>query len=704
MYFAMKTNRARILLIIIVVVAIGGVIFSFRKKFKSREVSPLNIVYTIVGSPRDANGARFVDAFGIAVGKDGDVYLTDGDTGKLWQIRPNGSVKVISENLDTPSGVGVSPDGSLVIAETGAHVIRRVYPEDGRSEVLAGTIGRSGFADGNHANALFNGPIGVVVGDDGTVYVADTYNDRVRAIEKDGNVRTIAGAGEAGFADSGEGTEARFNTPCGIALAPDGALIVADTGNHRIRRVEKNGSVRTIAGTGDAGSEDGLLFVAKFYEPIGVAVDKDGTIYVADSSGSALRSCGWNLLPRVWTFAGGTGAGFQDGAVESARLNHPTGIALATDGTIFIADNGNKVVRGVGGSASKRGTTLDSNALSSLWPTASEIRAAAPPRWPYDPPDRPREIAATFGEIRGEVTESNKQAWFHNGLDIPGTYGETVRAVRTERILDPLSVKDVGTQRERIRFPMLGYIHLRIGRDKTDSVLDEAKFLVQRNADGRITEVRVRRGTKFIAGEAIGTLNNQNHVHLIAGSVGKEFNAIAALELPGIKDTVAPTIDEDGMRLFDLSWHELRADGKDARIEIAGDVRIVVRAYDQMDGNASRRRLGIYRLGYQVLASDGTTPAPGFAEPRVTIVFESLPIDENAAQLAYASGSRSGASGETIFAYIVTNIVSGTEAKDSSLSVSMLPAGDYTLRVFAEDFFGNRTTRDRNVRVASLAK
>jgi len=127
-------------------------------------------------------------------------------------------------------------------------------------------------------------------------------------------------------------------------------------------------------------------------------------------------------------------------------------------------------------------------------------------------------------------------------------------------------------------------------------------------------------------------------------------------------------------------------------------VRIVVRAYDQMDGNAARRRLGLYRLGYQVLMSDGT-PAPGFAEPLTTISFESLPRDEDAAQLAYASGSRAGATGVTIFAYIVTNVVRDREAKADVWPTAKLAPGEYIVRVFAEDFFGNRATRDTPVRV-----
>jgi hypothetical protein len=127
-------------------------------------------------------------------------------------------------------------------------------------------------------------------------------------------------------------------------------------------------------------------------------------------------------------------------------------------------------------------------------------------------------------------------------------------------------------------------------------------------------------------------------------------------------------------------------------------VRIIVRAYDQMNGNAARRRLGLYRLGYQILNADGS-PAPTFDQPLMTISFETLPTDRGGAAVAYAEGSKSGATGETVFAYIVTNLVRDHRALEDYWHASVLPPADYTVRVFAEDFFGNRTTRDIPVRV-----
>jgi sugar lactone lactonase YvrE len=678
---------------------------------------PFSDVRTLAGANIDANAARFGDPFGIAVAGDGTAYVSDGETGRIWQIAPNGATKVVAENLNTPSAIAIAPDGTLVVADTGSHTIKRIDAQTGRVTIIAGVENKSGFANGSGVDALFNAPVGVTVGHDGTIYVADTYNDRIRAIDATGNVRTIAGGNEPGFADATSGAEARFDTPCGIAVETDGTLVVADTGNNRLRRVRLDGAVTTIAGTGVRNDSDGAPLDASFNEPTGVVITDGGTIFVTDAGGSNVRVCNFGLLPLVTTLAGRADMGLLDGTLEHARLNRPSGIAVSPDGTLLIADTGNKLVRAVVRGSDARGVQLTPEMIEALRPKASDFRAQAPPRWPYDPPDREREIAATFGEVRGEVGEG-KEAWFHNGLDVPGGYGETARVVRSERITRPLAVEDVGGVREHIRFPTMGYVHLRIGRDKDDRAFADERFILRRDERGKVVGVRVRRGASFKAGEAIGTLNNQNHVHLIAGPTGSEFNALAALELPGVKDTVAPVIEKDGVHLFDSEWREFGATASstekrsattdkrtttpktESPLIVRGDVRIVVRAYDQMDGNATRRRLGLYQLGYQILKADGS-PAPGFAEPLTTISFESLPDESRAARIAYAEGSKANATGETIFAYIVTNTVRDRAATENFWHASALPDGDYLVRVFAADFFGNKTTRDVSVRVVA---
>jgi sugar lactone lactonase YvrE len=679
--------------------------------------SPVVAVRTVAGAQGVADdAARFGEPFGIAVAADGVIYVSDGDAGRIFQIAPGGATKSVAENLNVPSALALAPDGTLVFAETGSHTIKRLEPGSGRVTIIAGTENRSGFADAEGAAAQFNAPVGVAVASDGTIFIADTYNDRIRAIDAGGQVRTLAGGDEPGYRDARTGSDARFDTPCGVAVDLDGTLLVADTGNHRLRRVRVDGEVTTIAGTGEQDVFDGTPQDASFNEPTSIVVDADGTVYVADAGGSAVRVCNFGFWPQVSTLAGYKGAGLLDGTLGQARLSRPTAVGISPAGTLFIADSGNQLVRALVREGDAQGMELTREKVDGLRMKASTFRAQGEPRWPYEPPDSPREIAATFGEIRGEINEG-EDAWFHNGLDIPGAYGETARTVRSEKILRPLSVEGVGGARERIRFPTLGYIHLRVGRDKDERVFEDERFRLLRDDKGKVARVRVRRGAQFKAGDPVGTLNNQNHVHLIAGRTGSEFNALAALELPGVKDTVVPVIENDGVRLFDREGKELGAvassSGKNNQQEkstekpvagqsvtVRGDVRIVVRAYDQMDGNAARRRLGLYQLGYQVLKADGS-PAPGFTEPLLTISFESLPDDGRSAPIAYARGSKSGATGETIFAYIVTNRVRDREATEDYWHASQLPEGDYLLRVFAADFFGNRTTRDVPVRIVA---
>jgi hypothetical protein len=337
---------------------------------------------------------------------------------------------------------------------------------------------------------------------------------------------------------------------------------------------------------------------------------------------------------------------------------------------------------------------------------AAEMRAAVPPRWPFDPPQARREIAGTFGEIRGERLPDH-DAWFHNGLDIPGSYGETVRALFSERVSHPLAVEDAGGLRERLRLPLLGYTHLRLGRDQNDrpfAGIEHQGVSFRRDEQGHVIGVRVRRGMRINAGDPIGTLNRLHHLHLIAGPAGSEVNALAALELPHLNDTMPPVIESITLTTADgqpLEEPGAKAKGKrpKPRLPVPGRLRIIVRAYDQVDDNAGHRRLGLYRLSYQVLKADGS-PAPGYAEPRENIVFERLPADPHAASVAYAEGSQSGYQGATVFAYLLTNVVRDGEAREEFWDTSQLAPGDYTLRVIAADFFGNQTRRDVPIVVA----
>jgi sugar lactone lactonase YvrE len=637
--------------------------------------APLAKVQTLAGTGE----ARFSDPFGLAVDKSGAVFVADGDHGKIWRIEKNGAANLVTDKLDTPSGLAFDVNDALIVADAGTHTIKQVNVSNGEINTLAGVEGKFGFADGAASSALFDAPLGVAVSNDGRIYVADTYNDRIRVIEN-GSVRTIAGSIQ-GFAD---GLQAQFNTPGGIAVAPNGEIIVADTANRRIRKIDANGAVSTIAGNGEYSANDGFPFQSGFVEPIGVAVDKKGVIYVSDAGANSVRVIGQRFVGTTETL-NKKERGFADGNLTETQFNRPSGVAVDQSGNVFIADTGNQIVRAAISVSQNYGNKLEITAVEQLKLTAEQMRSASPPRWPYNPPEKTREIAGTFGEIRGKISAENEEAYFHNGLDIAGGYGEEARFVRSEKVLRLLPVQEFGTLREMIRMPTLGYIHIRLGRDQNEKPFGDERFKFILDANGKITGVRIRRGIKFQAGDRIGTLNPMNHVHLIAGMYGAEMNALSGLDLPGVKDTVAPKIEE--IKVFGENWGEIPKNQP-----VSGNLRIVARAFDQMDGNAARRRLGVFRLGYQLLQNNGT-PASGWENPKTTLSFERLP-EAVFAKFVYANGSQSGATGETVFNYIITNELNGGTARESFVDTKNLPNGDYRIRVFAADFFNNQTTQE----------
>ena len=643
----------------------------FNSCWKSKPASlPFAKVTTFAGINKE-----FGEPFGLAI-KDGVLYVSDGDQGKIWRVVKGGKLEVLTDKLNTPSAIAFDKNGDLIVADSGTQTIKKVL-KTGEIELMAGIENQKGFADGEAKDALFNAPVGLAVVDD-KIFVADTYNDKIRVIEN-GKVSTLAG-NEQGFAD-GEAMNAKFDTPCGLAVWNDTKILVADAGNRRLRVVETDGKTWTLAGNGAQDLVDGSLYESSFVQPTAITVDDFGVIYVAD--GNSIRVIGRRFFPFVETISD-TMRGFSDGDLRRSKFNRPSGLVVDENGNLFVADAENQVVRTFTGA--DVGKEITNQEIENLRFKPEEFRTLSEPRWTYNPPDRKREIAGTLGEIRGEIKDENLLSWFHNGLDIVGGYGETARFIRTEKVLQPFAVQNFDTLRELIRMPTLGYIHIRLGRDKEGKIFDDNRFQFAVDDKNKLKGLRIPRGTKFEAGEAIGTLNPMNHVHLIAGRSGAEMNALDALYLPNIADTVAPKIEK--VSLFDENWREIETENGSLRIKLNGKTRIVVRAFDQMDGNNARRKLGVFRLGYQILHNE--TP---IIDKKHTISFARLP-DERAVKFVYANGSKSGATGETIFNYIVSNEVKGDFYKEDFLDASNLESGNYTLRVFAADFFGNQTSQD----------
>jgi sugar lactone lactonase YvrE len=650
--------------------------------------------------------ARFADPFGVAVDREGNVYVTDaGDNNLIRKITPAGLVSTLAGGAEgfkdgagraaafnSPSALAVDTDGNLYVADTGNNAIRKITPA-GLVTTVAGD-GTPGYTDGAARSARFNGPVGVAVDAQGNVYVADTYNDLIRQITTDGQVKTIAGGNAPGYADGTAGG-ARFDTPCAlIATATTGELLVADTGNNRLRRIKPSGEVTTLSINLSRAGQAGELG-----EPMGLTQGSDGSLYVTESRGGRIVQISPDgATARVQ--AGPLERGFSNGDGASARFNGPAGIALDRNGALYVADTANCLVRKLApiegtadalAAARGAGQSFGQGVLPRL--SAETLRAKRMP-WPIDPQERWHEVAATLGEVRGSY-DGESRDHLHSGIDVQGPYGTTVRAILDEKVRSPLSTWGTNDLGEGIQVGLLTYIHIQVGRNQQGEPIDTARFTVLRDEQKKPVRVRVRRGTRFHVGDALGTINRMYHVHLNFGPWDAEANPLA-LPFIDFSDRVEPTIERDGIRLFDRTGKRL-TDERDGRLIVHGDVNIVVEAYDQVDHNASRRRLGLYKLGYQVLRPDGS-PAPGFERARINIEFNRLPPEQSAVKIAYAdsSGITVYGSATTRFLYVVTNVVRDGRAHADTWRTSALPPGDYVLRIIAADYAGNeaRTGRD----------
>jgi len=256
-----------------------------------------------------------------------------------------------SARFNYPAGVAIDPTGTFtLVTEYGGHRIRRVEIATGATTTLAGS-GTRGFLDGAGASARFNRPWGIAIDPSGTfALVGDRYNHRVRRVDiATGATTTLAGSGSDGFLD-GAGGSAQFNQPAGVAIDPSGTFaLVAEHGNHRIRRVDlATGATTTLTGSGSAGFLDGAGGSAQFNRPTGIAIDPSG--------GYALVGGYYNHRIRrvdlatgaTTTLAGSGTQGFLNGAGGSAQFKHPSGIAIdPSGGFALVADRSNHRIRRV---------------------------------------------------------------------------------------------------------------------------------------------------------------------------------------------------------------------------------------------------------------------------------------------------------------------------------------------------------------------
>ncbi|MEY2519011.1 MAG: hypothetical protein QOF24_770 [Verrucomicrobiota bacterium] len=337
-----------------------------------RKISPAGVVTTWAGATAIAgyadgpgNAARFNAPRAVAVDSADNVFVADFYNHIIRKITPDG---VVSTFAGTPGGPGsddgtgtnarfknpialtTDSAGNVYVGDSNA-TIRKITPA-GVVTTLAGSVGNPGSADGMGPVAQFNLPYGLAADSAGNIYVGDNANSTIRKVTPDGSVTTLAGLAQGPLSADGSGTAVRFAQPWAVAKDSAGNLYVADAFNSTIRKVTADGAVSTFAGSPQmTGSTDGVGNEARFTRPVGIALDSQGNIFVSDSgipdtfpNGATIRK----ITPGgvVTTFAGSaTQKGNQDGAGPAARFYFPGGIAIDGADNIYVADTGNHRIR-----------------------------------------------------------------------------------------------------------------------------------------------------------------------------------------------------------------------------------------------------------------------------------------------------------------------------------------------------------------------
>jgi sugar lactone lactonase YvrE len=327
-----------------------------------RKITPAGVVTTLAGSATagfsDATGtnAQFSTPSGISADSTGNVYVADTNNHRIRKITPAGVVTTLAgsgisgfsdatgtnSQFSSPMGICVDSSGNVYVGDSFNHCIRKITPA-GVVTTLAGS-GVSGFSDATGTNAQFNGVrYGVSVDASGNVYVADSSNHRVRKVTSAGVVTTLAGSGTPGFSDA-TGTNAQFNALRSVWADASGNVYVVDTSNRRIRMVTAAGVVTTLAGSGVSGFRDATGTLAQFDTPTSIGGDPARNLYVADFSNHRIRRI--EMVPvDVMTMAGSGVAGFSDATWTNAQFNSPDGICVDSSGNVYVSDSQNHRIR-----------------------------------------------------------------------------------------------------------------------------------------------------------------------------------------------------------------------------------------------------------------------------------------------------------------------------------------------------------------------
>ena len=323
----------------------------------------------LLGDGGQATNAQLGQPRDLVVTGAGEVLFSDSERHRIRRIARDGTISTFAGTgeagfsgdggpaaqamLNFPLGLALDAQGNLYIADQDNQRVRRVAADGTISTVIGNGTPRLSGDGGAAANAEVDSPGAVAVDGAGNLYIADTNNHRIRKIAG-GVVTTIAGSGGAGFGsggfdgDGGPAAQARLDTPRGVAVNAAGEVFIADSDNNRIRRVAADGTISTFAGTGVFGfsGDGGLAVEAELINPNGLALDGDGNLYIAGRSAAVVRRIR-AADGVIETVAGMGRAGFagDNGPATQALLDSPSGVAVDAGGSVYVADSSNRRIR-----------------------------------------------------------------------------------------------------------------------------------------------------------------------------------------------------------------------------------------------------------------------------------------------------------------------------------------------------------------------
>ncbi len=360
---------------------LGNVLIADKGNQRVRKVDSQGLISTLAGGNStgftadgsEAQRARLFQPSSVAADAQGRVFIADSYNHRIRMVDIQGIIHTIAGSgltdigngayagegilagrarLFNPQGVAVDAQGQIFIADTRNQRVRKLTPAvqavaliDTFAGAQATGLSAGGFSgDGGTANAArMKQPRGLAFDTAGQLYIADTRNHRIRVVTPEGVMKTLAGQGKAGFKDADDPLQAQFNAPSAIVVDAQNNIFVSDTSNHRVRKIDPQGRVTTLVGTGKTGGlgDGGAATQAQLFNPRGLALGTDGSLYIADQSHHRVRKVDPQGIISTLAGVGKAGHGGEGGFATRAGLKNPTAVAVNAAGDVYIADRKN---------------------------------------------------------------------------------------------------------------------------------------------------------------------------------------------------------------------------------------------------------------------------------------------------------------------------------------------------------------------------